>query len=104
MILADSDTREEITKDLATVFKLTDAKAAKITLITGRARLFKRVFELMAAKWAPGPPMNRPSAIRGLSRAGVSGENRPRRCFAPPESMSPLPGSVDRRGASVLGG
>lgn len=43
--------REEIAMELAAAFKLTDVQAAKITRrITGRARLFKRVFELMAAK------------------------------------------------------
>ncbi len=43
--------REEITKELVTEFKLTETQAAKITRrITGRARLFKRVFELMAGK------------------------------------------------------
>lgn len=43
--------REEIAREVATSFKLTDTQAGKITRrITGRARLFKRVFELMAGK------------------------------------------------------
>ncbi|MCL5096137.1 MAG: hypothetical protein M1608_01110 [Candidatus Omnitrophica bacterium] len=43
--------KEEIAKDLQGAFKLTDAQAVKIVRrITGRARFFRRVFELMVAK------------------------------------------------------
>ena len=43
--------KAEITAELQAAFKLGEAQAAKIVRrITGRARLFQRVFELMAAK------------------------------------------------------
>ncbi|MCZ7637640.1 MAG: hypothetical protein M5U12_38355 [Verrucomicrobia bacterium] len=43
--------KEAIAAELKTAFKLGDAQAAKIVRrITGRVRLFQRVFELMAAK------------------------------------------------------
>ncbi|MBE7501480.1 MAG: hypothetical protein HS113_14495 [Verrucomicrobiales bacterium] len=43
--------KEAIAAELKTAFKLGDAHAAKIVRrITGRVRLFQRVFELMAAK------------------------------------------------------
>ena len=43
--------RDAITKDLAAAFKLTEARAAKIVRrITGRVRLYARVFELVPAK------------------------------------------------------
>jgi len=42
---------EPIAKELKAAFKLSDVQAVKIVRrITGRARLFKRVFELMPAK------------------------------------------------------
>ena len=43
--------KDEITSELMTAFKLGEAQAAKIVRrITGRARFFQRVSELMAAK------------------------------------------------------
>ena len=43
--------KAEIVTELQSAFKLGEAQAAKIVRrITGRARLFQRVFELMAAK------------------------------------------------------
>lgn len=43
--------KEEIAKELAATFKLADAQAVKIVRrITGRARFFRRAFDLMAAK------------------------------------------------------
>ncbi|MCZ7641356.1 MAG: hypothetical protein M5U12_38040 [Verrucomicrobia bacterium] len=43
--------KEDIAKELAATFKLADAQAVKIVRrITGRARFFRRAFELMAAK------------------------------------------------------
>ena len=43
--------KAEIVTELQAAFKLGEAQAAKIVRrITGRARLFQRVFELMAAK------------------------------------------------------
>ena len=43
--------KDEITSELKTTFKLGDTQAAKIVhRIPGRARLFQRVFEVMAAK------------------------------------------------------
>ena len=43
--------KEDVAKELKTAFKLTDDQAGKIVRrITGRARFFQRVFELMAAK------------------------------------------------------
>jgi hypothetical protein len=43
--------KDEIATELKTAFKLPDAQAVKITRrITGRARFFQRVNELMAAK------------------------------------------------------
>ena len=43
--------KAEITAELQTAFKLTELQAAKIVKrITGRLRLFRRVFDLMAAK------------------------------------------------------
>ena len=43
--------KDEITSELQATFKLGDTQAAKIVRrITGRARLFQRVFQLMAAK------------------------------------------------------
>ena len=43
--------KDEITSELQSSFKLGDTQAAKIVRrITGRARLFQRVSELMAAK------------------------------------------------------
>ena len=43
--------KEAIAAELKTAFKLGDAQAVKIVRrITGRVRLFQRVFELMAAK------------------------------------------------------
>jgi hypothetical protein len=43
--------KEEIAAELKAAFKLTDEQAAKIVRrITGRARFFKRAFELTAAK------------------------------------------------------
>ena len=43
--------KEEIAKELKATFKLTDIQAVKITRrITGRARFFQRVVELLAAK------------------------------------------------------
>ena len=43
--------KEEIAKELKTEFKLPDGHAAKIVRrITGRARFFRRAFDLMAAK------------------------------------------------------
>lgn len=45
--------REAIAKDLAAAFKLGEAQAAKIVRrITGRVRLYARVFELVPAKKA----------------------------------------------------
>ena len=50
MFLSGKD-KEDIAQELKTAFKLGDAQAAKIVRrITGRVRLFQRVFELMAAK------------------------------------------------------
>ena len=43
--------KEDIAKELAATFKLADAQAVKIVRrITGRARFFRRAFDLMAAK------------------------------------------------------
>ena len=43
--------KDAITKEVAATFKLADAQAVKIVRrITGRARLFRRAFDLMAAK------------------------------------------------------
>ena len=43
--------KEDIAKELKTAFKLTDDQAGKIVRrITGRARFFRRAFDLMAAK------------------------------------------------------
>ena len=43
--------KDAIAKELATAFKLADAQAVKITRrITGRVRLYARVFELVPAK------------------------------------------------------
>jgi len=43
--------KEDIAKDLAATFKLAEAQAVKIVRrITGRARFFRRAFDLMAAK------------------------------------------------------
>lgn len=45
--------RDAIAKEVAAAFKLADAQALKITRrITGRVRLYQRVFELLAAKKA----------------------------------------------------
>ena len=43
--------KEDVAKELKTAFRLTDDQAGKIVRrITGRARLFRRAFDLMAAK------------------------------------------------------
>lgn len=43
--------KDEIAKELKAAFKLTDSQAVKIVRrITGRARFFRRAFDLMAAK------------------------------------------------------
>ena len=43
--------KEDVAKELKTAFKLTDDQAGKIVRrITGRARFFRRAFDLMAAK------------------------------------------------------
>ena len=43
--------KDDIAKELAATFKLADAQAVKIVRrITGRARFFRRAFDLMAAK------------------------------------------------------
>jgi hypothetical protein len=43
--------KDTIAKEIAATFKLADAQAAKIVRrITGRARFFRRAFDLMAAK------------------------------------------------------
>jgi hypothetical protein len=43
--------KDEIAKELAATFKLAEAQAVKIVRrITGRARFFRRAFDLMAAK------------------------------------------------------
>ena len=43
--------KDEIAKELAATFKLADTQAVKIVRrITGRARFFRRAFDLMAAK------------------------------------------------------
>ena len=43
--------KDEIAKEVAATFKLADAQAVKIVRrITGRARFFRRAFDLMAAK------------------------------------------------------
>ncbi|MCZ7636693.1 MAG: hypothetical protein M5U12_12080 [Verrucomicrobia bacterium] len=43
--------KEDITKELQTAFSLTEGQAVKIIRrITGRARFFRRAFDLMAAK------------------------------------------------------
>ncbi|HNQ88395.1 MAG TPA: hypothetical protein PKM73_07275 [Verrucomicrobiota bacterium] len=43
--------KEDIAKELAATFKLAEAQAVKIVRrITGRARFFRRAFDLMAAK------------------------------------------------------
>ena len=43
--------KDAIVKELATAFKLAEAQAVKIVRrITGRARFFRRAFDLMAAK------------------------------------------------------
>ena len=43
--------KEDIAKEVAATFKLADAQAVKIVRrITGRARFFRRAFDLMAAK------------------------------------------------------
>jgi len=43
--------KDDIAKEVAATFKLADAQAVKIVRrITGRARFFRRAFDLMAAK------------------------------------------------------
>jgi len=43
--------KDAIAKEIAATFKLADAQAVKIVRrITGRARFFRRAFDLMAAK------------------------------------------------------
>ncbi|HNQ89029.1 MAG TPA: hypothetical protein PKM73_10480 [Verrucomicrobiota bacterium] len=43
--------KEDIAKELGAAFKVADAQAVKIVRrITGRARFFRRAFDLMAAK------------------------------------------------------
>lgn len=43
--------KEDIARELAATFKLADAQAVKIVRrITGRARFFRRAFDLMAAQ------------------------------------------------------
>ena len=43
--------KDTIAKEIAATFKLADAQAVKIVRrITGRARFFRRAFDLMAAK------------------------------------------------------
>ncbi len=43
--------KEDITKELAATFKLPEAQAVKVVRrITGRARFFRRAFDLMPAK------------------------------------------------------
>ena len=43
--------KDDIAKEIAATFKLADEQAVKIVRrITGRARFFRRAFDLMAAK------------------------------------------------------